>query len=200
MLATALPADTVRGLADPSRERWLTAANVATAIRTVLAVALGLWAINAESGWLVLAGYAVYWVGDVLDGWLARRRDAETRIGAVADIVGDRLCAATLAVGLVLVLPWTLWPVVLFLVQFAVVDLALSLGFLRWPLLSPNYFYLVDRSLYRWNWSPPAKALNTTSVVAATALTGSAQLGAAIALLWLSAKTASLLRLYRLRP
>lgn len=185
----------VRGLADPRRERWGTVANGVTAARTALAVGLGLWAAFTAAGWLVVAGYAVYWLGDVADGWLARRRDEETRIGAVADIVCDRLCTAALAVGLVLVLPWTLWPVVVFGLQFVGVDLLLSLGFLRWPLLSPNYFYLVDRSLYRWNWSPPAKALNTASVVAVTALSGSAQLGAAVALLGLVVKTASLVRL-----
>jgi len=37
--------------------------------------------------------------------------------------------------------------------------------FLRWPLLSPNYFAAVDQRIYRWNWSPPAKALNTAAVV-----------------------------------
>jgi CDP-diacylglycerol--glycerol-3-phosphate 3-phosphatidyltransferase len=37
--------------------------------------------------------------------------------------------------------------------------------FLRWPLLSPNYLAGVDRRIYRWNWSPPAKALNTAAVV-----------------------------------
>jgi hypothetical protein len=61
--------------------------------------------------------------------------------------------------------PATALPVAVFLVQFMVVDQLLSLMFLRWPLLGPNYFTRVDRRIYRWNWSPPAKALNTAAVV-----------------------------------
>jgi CDP-diacylglycerol--glycerol-3-phosphate 3-phosphatidyltransferase len=56
-------------------------------------------------------------------------------------------------------------PVAIFLVQFMVVDCLLSLSFLRWPLLSPNYFGAVHRGVYRWNWSPPAKSVNTAGVV-----------------------------------
>jgi CDP-diacylglycerol--glycerol-3-phosphate 3-phosphatidyltransferase len=61
--------------------------------------------------------------------------------------------------------PDTALPIAVFLVQFMVIDQLLSLMFLRWPLLSPNYFARVDHLIYRWNWSPPAKALNTAAVV-----------------------------------
>ena len=43
--------------------------------------------------------YAVYWVGDIADGWAARRLGQETRAGAVLDIVSDRACTAVLCVG-----------------------------------------------------------------------------------------------------
>ena len=46
-------------------------------------------------------------------------------------------------------------------VQFMVVDALLSCAFLHWPIASPNYFHKVDRRVYRWNWSPVAKASNT---------------------------------------
>ena len=52
-----------------------------------------------------------------------------------------------------------------FLVQFCVVDTMLSLTFLYFPINSPNDFHQVDRTLHRWNWSPAAKALNTSVVV-----------------------------------
>jgi len=42
-----------------------------------------------------------------------------------------------------------------------VLDHYLSNQFIRWPILSPNYFYLVDRQTWLWLWSKPAKALNT---------------------------------------
>ncbi len=52
-----------------------------------------------------------------------------------------------------------------FLVSFAVVDTMLSLSFLRWNLLGPNDFHLVDRTVWLVNWSPVAKAVNTAGVV-----------------------------------
>ena len=61
-------------------------------------------AASATSRCSVLA-YAVYWVGDILDGWSARRLDQETRLGAVLDIVSDRACTSVLCVGLVAHLP-----------------------------------------------------------------------------------------------
>lgn len=143
--------------------------NLVTTVRTVLAVALGLEAVVQRSATLLLAAYGAYWVGDVLDGWLARRLDQETRLGAVLDIISDRACCAVLVCGLASLRP-ELWPALaLFLLQFMVLDCVLSLAFLRWPLTSPNYFYLVDRRVWRLNWSPPAKALNTVAVVGAVA-------------------------------
>lgn len=143
--------------------------NLVTTVRTVLAVALGLEAIVQRSATLLLAAYGVYWVGDVLDGWVARRLDQETRLGAVLDIISDRACCAVLVCGLSSLRP-ELWPALaLFLLQFMVLDCVLSLAFLRWPLTSPNYFHLVDRGVWRLNWSPPAKALNTVAVVGAVA-------------------------------
>jgi phosphatidylglycerophosphate synthase len=188
----------VRGLADPARERWATLPNKITLVRTCLAMGLGAWALAATSLTLIVAGYVAYWCGDILDGLVARRLDQETRIGAVADIVCDRLCTFALAAALVVTLPWTVLPVAVFLVQFAAVDLALSLTFLRWPILSPNYFYLVDRPLYVWNWSPLAKGLNTSSVVLTTVLTGSAVLGALVAGVGLAVKLCGARRMARL--
>ena len=41
-----------------------------------------------------------------------------------------------------------------FLLSFMVLDTMLSLAFLCWPVLSPNYFHLVDRRVWVFNWSP----------------------------------------------
>ena len=56
-------------------------------------------------------------------------------------------------------------PIALFLVEFMVLDAHLSLAFLNWPLRSLNDFGLVDRSLYRCNWSRAGKALNSGALV-----------------------------------
>ncbi|MFG2048430.1 CDP-alcohol phosphatidyltransferase family protein [Micromonospora sp. NPDC048935] len=139
--------------------------NAITAVRTASAVGLAVAALSQRSAHLLIAAYLVYWIGDILDGVAARALGQETRTGAVFDIVADRACTSACAAALIVLRPDTALPIAVFLVQFMVIDQLLSLMFLRWPLLSPNYFASVDHRIYLWNWSPPAKALNTAAVV-----------------------------------
>lgn len=172
--------------------------NLVTLVRTVLAVTLGAAAVARADLGLLTAAYAVYWVGDVADGWLARRLDQETRTGAVFDIIGDRACTVLLCAGLLAARPDAWLVVGVFLVSFAVVDTMLSLAFLHWDLLGPNDFHRVDHAVWLLNWSPAAKALNTAGV-AALVLFGaySTALGLALAVLavkvWSGTRVASLL-------
>jgi CDP-diacylglycerol--glycerol-3-phosphate 3-phosphatidyltransferase len=139
----------------------------------VVAVILGLAATAAGDVTLLATAYAVYWVGDILDGWAARRLGQETRLGAVLDIVSDRACTAVLLTALVATVDdgRALLPVAaVFLLSFLVVDTLLSLAFLLWPILGPNEFHVVDRRVWLLNWSPVAKAANTGLVVLAIAL------------------------------
>ncbi|MFF4876102.1 CDP-alcohol phosphatidyltransferase family protein [Micromonospora sp. NPDC000668] len=154
---------TALGLSPPVT--LLNVPNVITAVRTASSVGLAVAALTHRSAHLLVAAYLIYWIGDILDGVAARGLGQETRTGAVFDIVADRACTSACAAALVVLRPATALPVAVFLVQFMVIDQLLSLMFLRWPLLSPNYFACVDRRIYRWNWSPPAKALNTAAVV-----------------------------------
>ncbi|MFL6081326.1 MAG: CDP-alcohol phosphatidyltransferase family protein [Ornithinibacter sp.] len=151
-------------------EPWCTWPNFVTLVRTVVAVGLGVVAVGRTDVRVLALAYAVYWVGDVADGWLARRLGQETRAGAVFDIVGDRACTVLLCAGLVAARPGAWLVGVVFLVSFAVVDTMLSLSFLRWDVLGPNDFHLVDRTVWLVNWSPAAKALNTAGVVGLTVL------------------------------
>jgi CDP-diacylglycerol--glycerol-3-phosphate 3-phosphatidyltransferase len=73
----------------------------------------------------------------------------------------DRISAAAFYIGFAWYDPTMAFPVAIYLSEFMVIDLYLSLAFLQWPLVSPNYFYLVDRRLYLWNWSRPGKTLNS---------------------------------------
>ena len=154
--------------------------NVVTAVRTVASVAIGLAGVASERPLLLLVAYAVYWIGDIADGWLARRLGQETRLGAVFDIISDRACAAVLCVGVVAHTPQITLVVGVFLLTFLVLDAMLSLAFLCWPIDTPNHFWRVDRTVYRLNWSPLAKAANTAGVVGAIAL-GAPDLGLVIA-------------------
>jgi CDP-diacylglycerol--glycerol-3-phosphate 3-phosphatidyltransferase len=144
--------------------------NAVTMTRAAVSLPVAAYAVAERSAiWLAVA-YLIYWIGDIADGWLARRLDRMTRIGAVLDIVADRVGTGVCALGLIVLWPH-LWPVVsLFLFSFMIVDTMLSLAFLRWPILTPNHFHLVDPVIWRWNWWPPAKALNTAGVVLALAL------------------------------
>jgi phosphatidylglycerophosphate synthase len=147
-----------------------TPANAVTLVRTVAAVGIGVWALVEASLPLVAVGYAVYWAGDILDGAVARWLRQETRQGGVFDVVSDRACTSVLAAGFLVVRPEAAVPLGVFLVQFMVLDCMLTLAFLHWPIVSPNYFWVVDRTVWRLNWSPPAKAANTGAVVVFLAL------------------------------
>ena len=129
-----------------------------TVVRTVVAVGLGLVGVATGDLAVLAVAYAVYWVGDILDGWAARRLGQETRLGAVLDIVSDRACTSVLCAGLVAHVGGVVPVAVVFLLSFMVLDTMLSLAFLCWPLVGPNEFHLVDHRVWRLNWSPPAKA------------------------------------------
>lgn len=149
-----------RECAHPERERLLTHANVITLIRTAGALVLALAAAEQRSLTLLVLALGVYWVLDIVDGLVARALDQETRIGAVLDVLGDRLSAACFYVGYAWYEPTMAIPVGIYLAEFMVVDLFLSLAFLAWPVASPNYFYVIDKRIWRWNWSPVAKVVN----------------------------------------
>jgi phosphatidylglycerophosphate synthase len=174
-----------------------TVPNAVTIVRTVVAVALGAVAVSTADLTLLGVAYAVYWVGDILDGWSARRLGQETRLGAVLDIVSDRACTSVLCVGLLAHLPAVLPLGVVFLLSFMVLDTMLSLSFLCWPLVSPNDFHRVDHWVWLLNWSPAAKAVNTAGVVAAIAL-GAYTAGLAVALVVVGVKVWSAARVLRL--
>ena len=68
------------------RERVTTIPNVITVLRTVAGMTLAIWSLAAGSMALLVAAYATYWLGDILDGVVARALNQETVIGAVFDL------------------------------------------------------------------------------------------------------------------
>ncbi|MFL6132627.1 MAG: CDP-alcohol phosphatidyltransferase family protein [Nocardioidaceae bacterium] len=199
-MATALHRDVPERdvWADPARERLGTSATVVTVLRTLVAVVLAGLAAQQGSLTLLVASLAVYWVGDALDGFVARVRGCETRIGAVLDILCDRFCAAAFYLGLVWLHGEYALPVFVYLTEFMVLDCFLSLAFLAWPVRSPNYFYVVDRPLWLWNWSKRGKALNSALFAVLLLVTGWVWLAVVIATGLLCLKAASLVRLARI--
>jgi len=183
---------------DLAGERLGTPATVVTAVRTVTSVAVAGVAAVEQSLILLVVALVVYWAGDMLDGFVARLWRCETRIGAALDILCDRFCAAAFYLGLVWLEPIFVLPVLIYLAEFMVVDCFLSLAFLAWPIRSPNYFFVVDRTLWRWNWSKPGKAVNSSLFAVLLLVTGWVWLGVAVATALLVLKSASLVRLGRI--
>lgn len=183
---------------DVAGERVLTSATVVTGVRTVVAVALAGYAAYESSLALLVVSLVVYWVGDMLDGFVARVRGCETRIGATLDILSDRFCAGAFYFGLMWLQPDLAPAILVYLAEFMVVDCFLSLAFLAWPVRSPNYFFVIDRPLWLWNWSKPGKAVNSAAFAVLLLVTGWMWLGLAIAMALLVMKTMSLVRLGRI--
>ena len=186
------------GCTPPGVERYVTLPNGITLARTALSLGLAMAAAGSHSLMLLLAALTVYWIGDVLDGAAARRLDQETRLGAVLDVVCDRACALAFYVGWAWYSTDMVLPVGLYLIEFAVIDGLLSLAFLVWPLRSPNYFFLVDLPLWRWNWSRCGKAVNSSAFALLMVLTRRPAPAVVVAAMLLVFKAVSLYRLARL--
>ena len=152
-----------------------------TFVRTVASVVLAASppARRARPCWSSRS--VVYWVGDMPRRLRRPGRDCETRIGAVLDILCDRFCAAAFYIGLAWLQPDLSPAIFVYLAEFMVVDCFLSLAFLAWPIRSPNYFYVVDRPLWLWNWSKPGKAVNSSLFAVLLLVTGWVWVGAVIA-------------------
>jgi CDP-diacylglycerol--glycerol-3-phosphate 3-phosphatidyltransferase len=176
-------------------ERLLTGATVITFVRTIASVVLAAMAAHQQSLTLLVVALGVYWVGDMLDGFYARVRDCETRIGAVLDIMCDRLNAAAFYIGLAWLQPDLSPAIFVYLAEFMVIDCFLSIAFLAWPIRSPNYFFVVDRTIWLWNWSKPAKAVNSALFAVLLLVTGWMWVGLVIATALLVLKCVSLRRL-----
>lgn len=142
------------------RSEVQTWANLVTLVRLVLGVAaFGVVFGGGRERWAYL-GLVIYWIGDLLDGLLARRRGEETVFGAEFDILADRLQVCLFYLAYLKFHPEKTLVALVFLFEFMVLDHFLSNQFARWRVRSPNYFYEVDRVTWAWLWSTPAKALN----------------------------------------
>jgi CDP-diacylglycerol---glycerol-3-phosphate 3-phosphatidyltransferase len=138
------------------------------------------------------------------DGALARAIRQETRIGAQLDILSDRLLLGAFYANFLRAHPAMAIPVALHLAQFVVLDQYLSHQFMRWPCLSPNDFHEVDRTIWEWNWSAPAKVANgalPTAIVAVAAAAGWSWIApAAVCACVIGVKVWSIARLASLPP
>jgi len=174
---------------------WWTLPNVITLVRTAGSLAVSMAGLATRDPRLLLIAYAIYLVGDMLDGNVARWLQQETRAGATFDIVSDRLCAVPIFLAYVVIEPSAAWAVGIWLVGFAGIDLVLSLGFLAWPLRGTGGFAYVDRAIFNWNFTILAKSANSTGFILALVFLRSPVPAALIAFGWVAVKAWSLHRL-----
>lgn len=66
------------------------------------------------------------------------------------------------------------------------------------PIRSPNYFFMVDRKLWQWNWSKPGKTVNSGLFAILLIVTESLVIGLAFAALLVAIKILSMVRLMRI--
>jgi CDP-diacylglycerol---glycerol-3-phosphate 3-phosphatidyltransferase len=177
-------------------ETLLTPASYITMIRTLVAVALAVYALVSHEQLFLLYALGFYWIGDIADGLVARYFHHETRSGALFDIVADRLCVSLIYMIYASFHPEVAWAIGLYLVEFIFIDGFLSLSFLFWPLLSPNYFYLVDKRIFDLNWSLIGKAVNSSLFLFVTVLFHSLALSLVVVSVVIMIKIYSLRRLY----
>ena len=135
--------------------------NAITVVRVIVGLfVFGLAASSTNSLWS-FAGLGLHWVLDGLDGYLARSLKQETRFGAQIDIIADRAMVSFFYIIYLRAHPSFLVPIVGYLVVYGFIDQYLSNQYANWGLLSPNYFYQVNRRIWLLNWSTPGKFVNS---------------------------------------
>lgn len=139
-------------------------ANILTLIRIVLSLAFFILAILKQSFTYCFIGFLVHWIGDFIDGFYARKFKQETILGAEIDIIADRLEIIFFYVVFLHFRPNLYLPATLYLIDYAFVDFYLSYQFVKYDIISPNYFYKVDKTIFRLNYSPAGKFSNSSVV------------------------------------
>ncbi len=146
-------------------------------------------------------GLGIHWLGDVLDGALARKARQETVLGAEIDIIADRVEILFFYVNFLHFHPGVAVAAAVYVLDFAFVDFYLSNQFLKFDLISPNYFGRVDRRVFLLNFSPGGKFVNSTVVTLLLIFLPAWQAAAAaLAGGLIVVKVYSIRRLARIRP
>lgn len=147
-----------------SPDRTATVPNGITLLRLGLSLTFFVLAILRGRELYNFIGLGIHWLGDVLDGFWARRFKQETILGAEIDIIADRVEILFFYVIFLTFHPQLFLPVVIYAIDFAFVDFYLSYQFVKYDIISPNYFFKVDPLVYRLNYSPGGKFVNSTVV------------------------------------
>ena len=138
--------------------------NVITLVRFVASLSFFILALVKMNPTYNFIGLGIHWFGDVLDGNYARIFKQETILGAEIDIIADRVETLFFYINFLHFHPQLFLPAAIYLVDFAFIDFYLSYQFIKFDIISPNYFYKVDRTVYTLNYTNWAKFCNSTVV------------------------------------
>ncbi len=140
-------------------------ANILTLLRLAFSLFFFTLAVLNSNEMYNFIGLAVHLIGDYLDGLCARTLKQETLLGAEIDLIADRVEALFFYVNFIYFNQVIYIPVVIYIIDYAFVDFYLSYQFIKYDIISPNYFYKVDKTVYLLNYSPVGKFCNSTVVV-----------------------------------
>ena len=140
-------------------------ANILTLLRLAFSLFFFTLAVLKSNPTYNFIGLAVHLIGDYLDGLCARTLKQETILGAEIDLIADRVEALFFYVNFIYFRPAMYVPVAIYMIDYAFVDFYLSYQFIKYGIISPNYFYKVDKTVYLLNYSPVGKFCNSTVVV-----------------------------------
>lgn len=138
--------------------------NIITLVRLVSSVIFFVLAVATSKETYNFIGLGIHWVGDWLDGVVARVFKRETILGAEIDIIADRVESLFFFLVFLSFHPQLYIPVVLYIFDFAFVDFYLSYQFIKFDIISVNYFYKVDRTVFLLNFSRAGKIINSAVV------------------------------------
>ncbi|MDH7513771.1 MAG: CDP-alcohol phosphatidyltransferase family protein [Clostridiales bacterium] len=138
--------------------------NILTLIRLFSSIPFFVLALSTQKEVYNFIGFGIHAVGDILDGVWARKFKQETILGAEIDIIADRVELLFFFVNFLFFHPHLYIPIVLFILNFAFIDFYLSYQFVKFDIISPNYFFKVDRRVYLLNFTRPAKFINSSLV------------------------------------
>ncbi len=147
-----------------SPDRFYSEANVITIFRLIASLIFFILAILRNDPFYNYVGFFIHWLVDFIDGFYARRFKQETILGAEIDIIADRFEIMFFYIIFLHFRPYLFLPAALYLIDYAFIDFYLSYQFVKFDIISPNYFYKVDQIIYRLNYSPAGKFSNSSVV------------------------------------
>lgn len=144
--------------------RFYSEANILSLLRLIFSLFFFILAIIKMNPTYNYIGFIIHWLGDYIDGFYARKFKQETILGAEIDLILDRFEILFFYVIFLHFRPYLFLPVALYLIDYAFIDFYLSYQFIKYDIISPNYFYKVNKTVYLLNYSPVGKFCNSSVV------------------------------------